>query len=116
MNFGNLHYFLGIKSIEKRLNRPHSTRPQSGPRPTVRGRNQPACGGTAAYCAKAKSAKPDCADGPRRRCHALGAVTARHGGASTEGSPAARLQRRQGQRHEGSGRVAPGNVTPTFYE
>jgi hypothetical protein len=30
-----------------------------------------------ACCAWAKPAQPGCADGPRRRCHALGAVTRR---------------------------------------
>jgi hypothetical protein len=43
MNFGSLHYYLGIKSIEKRLNRRHSVGPQSGPhaaarRPAAHGR------------------------------------------------------------------------------
>jgi hypothetical protein len=64
--------------LKNNLNRLHSAGSQSGPWHVARERNRPTCGGTAACCARAKSAQPGHADGPQRRCHTLGAVIARH--------------------------------------
>jgi hypothetical protein len=103
--------FWELNQLKNNLNRLHSAGPQSGPRPAACGRNQPACGGTATCCTRAKLAQPGCADGPRRQCHALSVVTARRtcpgwrGGASAEGSPAARLPRGQGWGHGAVGGV-----------
>jgi hypothetical protein len=69
-----------------------------------------------ACCAWAKPAHPSHADGPRRRCHALGVVIAwracpgRRDGASAEGSPVVCLPWGRGRGHEGGGRGAPSKV------
>jgi hypothetical protein len=82
---------LGIKSIEKRLI--NATQCRASNRATACGaRAKMAClRGTVACCTRAKPAQPGRAGGPRRGCHALGAVTAqracpgRHDGASVGG-------------------------------
>jgi hypothetical protein len=73
MNFGSLHYFLGIKTIENDLKSPHSAGSQFGPWPQPFG-----CGGLPrAASRKAARPQPGGLIQPKSGPHAARAMGAR---------------------------------------
>jgi hypothetical protein len=95
MNFGSMHYLMGIKSIEKQFN--SAAKCRDSIRPT-------ACG------ARVKPVRMRQHSCLLHRCHVLGAVPTRRTNLGQRGGASARLPWGRWRGHEGGERGALGKV------